>query len=57
LTNDPEPEVSAAASRTAGAKLRLVLQRLASGFYNRPDVLRQVAARMIARGDLPVGKD
>jgi hypothetical protein len=56
LTDDPD--VSASASRTAAsAKLRLALQRLASGFYHRPDVLRQVAARVIARGDLPVGKD
>lgn len=43
--------VRPALSRQQVLEMRLALQRLAAGFYNRPDVLREVARKILRLED------
>jgi hypothetical protein len=51
-----EPELSlvsgAETAMNQDARIRLVRQRIAIGFYDRRDVLREVAARILAREEM-----
>ena len=48
---DRSDSPSPALSRLEQMEMRLALQRLAAGYYNRPDVLRAVARKILRLED------
>lgn len=50
--SDPIPVTGTEPGMNQNTRIRLVLQRLASGYYNRRDVWREVAERMLLREEM-----
>lgn len=57
LPGNPNPESDLTPPAANHGDLRMVLRRLAVGFYDHPEVLRIVARRILGQGDHPPDRE